>query len=478
MKTFKKILIFVTGVFLLGACSKDENGFMQGDEFQNDDHFAGKVFPVRPTNGTDITVVLQQAFDAAILAGPGSVVQLPKGGFELGFIEIRDFYGSFVGAGKGKTVINAKTGLDPNNINNEGSNLILIKFIGGDIHMEGMTLKTPPGTLTNDGGYIFGTLLFSDYGPQYTSKTGNIRALVNNVEFVGQELGDAWYDPNVALSAMPDYSYWYRYGNYSPAIVRSNIDVTVANCSFSTFNLGTYFLGIRKGKINLGKNVFNTYQSASFNENINIDIQVISNTLNLSTNYWGLDVDNYPWGWFTDEMQYKKVTCNIEGNKFNLGGLYGLWLHDHRIVSYPDEKRPMLMQVKNNTFNMLDAGTYGSYMIELQNAVIRNNKFTGSGSVGFLADAWNEEGYYSQNCLFVGNNFSKATFSDKAIILGPFTKNFTVIGQDSKDLVQDDGVNNVIKNMNGNGQHHPHGHDIYDNQHNVMDKMFNYNHHH
>ena len=159
MKTLKSILIFVASVYLLFACNKDEPAIVPGNVFQNDDVItSGRVFKVQPTKGTDITVELKQAFDKAIEAGHGSVVQLPEGEFDLGIIEIREFYGSFIGAGKGKTIITSKTGLDPSIFINEGSNWFLIKFIGGDVKISGMTLQTPPGTLIDDVNSLMGLL--------------------------------------------------------------------------------------------------------------------------------------------------------------------------------------------------------------------------------------------------------------------------------------------------------------------------------
>ena len=100
MKTMKSLFLFFAGLCLIVACNKDNQVFMPGDGFQTQNYafICGKVFKVHPTNGTDITADLKQAFDDAKAAGPGSVVQLPKGNFELGFIEIDEFYGSFVGA--------------------------------------------------------------------------------------------------------------------------------------------------------------------------------------------------------------------------------------------------------------------------------------------------------------------------------------------------------------------------------------------
>jgi hypothetical protein len=64
----------------------------------------GNVFTVLPT-GTDDTVNLQCAFDAAVFAGPGANVRLVAGEYHTAQIFVNDFQGQFSGAGASKTVI-------------------------------------------------------------------------------------------------------------------------------------------------------------------------------------------------------------------------------------------------------------------------------------------------------------------------------------------------------------------------------------
>ena len=70
-----------------------------------------RTFVVTPS-GTDDTAALQQAFDAAVAAGPGSVVRLTKGKFYTNEILVDGFDGCFKGAGMGRTVIDTLRGLD------------------------------------------------------------------------------------------------------------------------------------------------------------------------------------------------------------------------------------------------------------------------------------------------------------------------------------------------------------------------------
>jgi len=68
------------------------------------------------------------------------VVQLVKGNYNIGFIQVREFKGSFIGAGKGKLYI-CFAGLD---LNSQYDQKITRsdKFVGGDVYIAEMTSKT------------------------------------------------------------------------------------------------------------------------------------------------------------------------------------------------------------------------------------------------------------------------------------------------------------------------------------------------
>ncbi len=75
--------------------------------------WAGAATFVVTPSGADDTAALQQAFDAAVAAGPGSVVKLTAGEFYTNEILVDGFDGCFTGAGMDRTVIDTLRGLDP-----------------------------------------------------------------------------------------------------------------------------------------------------------------------------------------------------------------------------------------------------------------------------------------------------------------------------------------------------------------------------
>jgi hypothetical protein len=481
MKTLKRFLFFIAGICLLMNCTKDEqlnSGFSgwSGDNFKGHGFGCGEVFVVRP-NGTDDTEPLKQAFEDAINAGPGSVVKLVGGNYIIGFIEIREFYGSFIGAGKGKTVITAKTGLDCDAMAGNGLYNYLIDFVGGNTCISDMTIKVTDGTLCSNGNGLDGFLIFADFNTNYKSIDNYVKAKVDNVEFIGYQLGSWWYSPWNALAGGSN--------TFASGVSRAHIDLQVTNCIFDAFGWGTQFIGVKEGKLILGTNgsgntFSNCAESVFIWDNINTNVEVVRNTFNIQAGYDGVDFDNRTWGGYIADPQTRATLCNVEGNKFNLEGdnCLGLWLHDHRIVYYPGTELPVLMEVKSNQFNFISELSYGVEMIEGVKAVIRNNKFTGKGVFGFYADALNGNGVWSENCLLLGNNFSTASFSDVALWLGPFTRNFKVVGIGKNTTIRDEGTNNVITEMNFNTHPNPHVKAVIDNMHKMREENATGHHRH
>jgi hypothetical protein len=486
MKTLKRFLFFIAGICLMMNCSKDEklnSGFSSwsGDNFEGHGFGCGEVFVVKP-NGTDDTEPLKQAFDNAIKAGPGSVVKLVEGKYNLGFLEIREFDGSFIGAGKGKTVITVKTGLDCDAIVAKGLQDFLINFVGGNVSVSDMTLKLTDATICTNGNGLTGLLLFSDFNNNYTSEKNYINATVNNVQFIGFQFAQWWYNCWNALGGCSNT-------NVFPTN-RSHVDLNVANCTFDSFGFAAQFWGIKKGKFILGTknngNVFtNNYEDAVVYECINdVKISIAGNRFNIPKGwFYGLDIDNYPQGDYIEEPLTKPVFCNIEENVFNdAGGDGALWLHDHEYALHPQDNITVHLSMKNNLLNMSDEANVGIYMLELQNALFLNNKFTGTGTDGMYAYAYWPD-IISKNGLILGNDFSHATFSDAAIYLDYTTEKWKVIGNANATVI-DLGVDNIIKNANFRPGHDHSGKDkerIDDHNnfdHNNFDHDKFRNHHH
>ena len=103
MKTILKIFCIATFASFMFSCQKTS-------EFDNElagidlkSVHKGAVITVTP-NGVDDTDNLKQAFADAAAAGPGTTIKLTEGNFLVNYIEVYNFQGTLVGAGRGKTI--------------------------------------------------------------------------------------------------------------------------------------------------------------------------------------------------------------------------------------------------------------------------------------------------------------------------------------------------------------------------------------
>ncbi|MRS02307.1 hypothetical protein EG832_03610 [bacterium] len=136
----------------MAGCNKND---WPGDEPITGDLKSGAVeviaIPVGQPSGGDDTEAFKAAFAAAQLAGPGAMVLMEAGEYHLGFLEVYDFFGSFIGAGKDKTIITVMTHMDGQAVLDRNLLPDLIKFVGGGVVMRNFTLQNPAGKLTDNG---------------------------------------------------------------------------------------------------------------------------------------------------------------------------------------------------------------------------------------------------------------------------------------------------------------------------------------
>lgn len=459
MKTLK-ILMFLIGLAgMMFSCSKSDPAGFYLPDFSGKNAGAlsltdGAVFIVEPDGSDDTPTILQAIMDAKA-AGPGSVVQLLEGEYHLGLLEVYDFYGSLRGAGKNKTIITAIGGIDVDEIWARHLMVDLVKFVGGDVNLSHFTMQTPPGALSIGGpgmGHIYSLLNFSSFNAFYEPGNENrsINVVIDNVSFKGQLLdgGPGYvFGYNCMLAVRTGMDFYNPYDWQGDKVPRQKINFKITNCEFETFVYGIG-LNIKNGKVIIGEknngNIFrNLDQCGGVWEFRDSEINIEGNTFNTIPSGYGLDLDDWQWypSLLKDEPPTKATLFNVQNNVFNIDyHNYGLWLRNVRRTKYPGDI-PVAFLLRNNQFNMTDA-SYAIISLQTQGTVIRNNKFSGNGNVGIYLSSLNVDG------LALGNNISTAEFSRCAVYLGKTTKNWTIVGGNTKGNVINEGVDNIITGIN------------------------------
>lgn len=468
MKTKNFIFLIFVCFGLMFGCEQFE---MPDDELTGIDlkkATSQAVFTVEPT-GVDDTENLQNAFAEAVAAGPGAIVQLVKGEYFLGFLEIRDFFGTLEGAGKTKTVITVMNNLDAQALWDQNLGHDLIKFVGGNVHLKNFSIETPAGKLCVTGpakGHIRAMMNFSANNAQYElgNEDRSINVVIDNVSVKGQFFAEG---PGVYTNTF-NCLFGVRTGWDCVAgsdLPRERINIEITNSEFNTLCYGVLLEAMNESKAVLGKknngNLFkNNDKAGGLYECRDTKLLIEGNTFNISAYCYGFDVDDYPYyAILKDEPETKTSLANIQFNVFNLDHAdFGLFFRN--ILSYYWGHIPMAIQVKNNKFNMTDGYEWAIGSLFTDGMVIRNNKFSGHGDLALWIFA------YSRNGLALGNNFSTASFETGVAYLAPATDyypatdNWTFVGGNFNDKVIDLGTNNVFTGMNVSTSDKPLGRSI------------------
>ena len=193
------------------------------------------------------------------------MVLMEEGEYHLGFLEVRDFVGSFKGAGKDKTIITVMNHMNGQAVLDKNLLPDLLKFVGGNVQMSHFTLQTPEGKLTDTGlpaGNIkcLVALTAGNATYEFNNEERSIKAVIDQVRFKGHELeGGPGYTKghncNMGLRAGYDCL-----SGSAGSVSRAKIDVKVTNSDFETFVYALTLEGTKNGRLIVGeKNSGNTF---------------------------------------------------------------------------------------------------------------------------------------------------------------------------------------------------------------------------
>jgi hypothetical protein len=457
----KKLIIGIFGLILIMfySCSKemiepDQTGDLKDLTCGKDGLKIpkGPVFTVYP-NGLDDTEALIQAFADAKATGPGSVVQLVQGQYTIGMVEVRDFNGYFLGAGRGKTIISNLPELPCEACWEVDVEPYLLQFVGGKITVAEMTIRLNDGPPCADGtmnklfmGDLLASMLtLADYTSPYVPANRYIVGIVRNVDFIAGNVGDGinpyGMSGNVGMSVYCGAPTWFGTSGFVPP---SSGEFVITGCRFEQTAVGPDAWGLdEKSKLTVENNsVIGTAYGMFLGGNIGGKITIKNNKFKDEV-YWGIFIDNEDWGFYPFGTAKQRTEFNILNNYFEQSpGVTSIYVRDSRRTVHPDEGFPQLIEIKSNTFTSQDGATT---IIGLNNvdAKIWNNRFDGTGAVGVMLDGTEATSTYAENNKIMGNNFLNATYTGGNVYLGPFTKNCMVVGV-STDKVVDFGVNNSV----------------------------------
>ncbi len=489
----KKItLFFIAALCIIASCSKD-SGFGPGSDLSP---ALSKGYPAHTNiinvppdqdGDGDDTDDLLAAFASA---GPGTVIKLLEGVYHVGYLEIHDFNGSLIGAGKEKTILypvtplDSKTQLVDRNIFNAWW-----RFIGGNMVISKLTFSTnvpePIQNYNTDpwwGKDLYAILVFNNYDVNSPVDKSYQKVIIKEINFIGG-YDDAGGDPdsyqwrtdhNVIIGAWVGLDYNFPLEDVGYSLTKG--EYRVENCYFEHVIAGVEGFGLgENAMMSVSSCKFNnclwqTYFTANYNSMIaitnNIFYSSVGSDIVIEDNDWGVVYG------YADIEPLKRSTYTISGNVFNAApSSSSVILWDKWVAEDNNFILPMQLRLTGNYFNLTEGST-GITAINSQDARINNNMFKGTCLTGIVVDGiatdrfgtplLNPDKAFADNVLLLGNNFSGLESAQADIVLGERSKNCTVVGS-ARDEVINNGTNNKVIGLKPVHRGYHFGPSIHDN---------------
>jgi len=458
------------------------------------------TWTVSPSGGDD-TRNVQYAFNQAVSAGRGSTVELTAGQFYCNNIVVNGFDGTFRGAGKGITRIDTLRGLDPNAppLSNPIDFPSLFAFVGGNVRISDMTLEiTPFWTTVAYGKQAFGfDMYLTDAIVRIDGRYAN--SLVERVQFVGHEgpgypsgtpIADNCH-VGIRVCDLADFksSWGFHVGQIGGIHI-------VRQCEFTRFSEAVAIFGLSNGQALVGGSAAdgNTFMD-SFSSVMTRNIE--GSAVEISYNYMGGSRGAQIYCYNDIKPQEKAMPIDVTTLpsqiliSHNTMDIYGAWgegmLADAIVV---DDDGPSIgaffkkeiawclkAVISNNKIN-INYRVGGIYGFGIKDAVVTGNEISGRGVAGIYI-APGPYGYYGwlETCshwTISGNNFGNLDAEVAQVWLGPFSDHCTVVGG-AKDMVLDQGTDNLLVGVNNMGSDVSVGENISDameKKHDLMKSMW------
>lgn len=427
------------------------------------------TFYVSPSGGDD-TANIQKAFNRAIAAGPGSVVQLGPGTFYTNAIWVKGFIGTFRGAGEGLTTINTPRALDTTaaGVNSDAAathetETFLVGFSGGRVHVSGMSFDvsaTDPADSWAGWGSTGNSFLADGF-----LVTDSASAAFDHVSFQSATMPDGSH--NVAFYiAFDGHVQWDPSTGNLVSVGSSGGCDSVRDCTFTGADCGVTTWGLTDGSLTVGGAAQNSFSDSGFSCCFFADSS--DSTIVVSHNQMATEGDGVfclqghaalDYG-LTDQLprlpapRYLIADNQISGVPTGYAGVV-LWDFN----TYFDAASCLQAAVTGNAFNLGGGdGSCGVAEFGTRNVLCARNTFSGSASWGiYLGDDYdqNKQPVTVSGWRILGDHFSGLSASVAPILLGNGTTHNLVCPTPAGTI--DNGIDNwLLDPVSASTRHDPH----------------------
>ena len=423
---------------------------------------SAKTFSVHPSGGDD-TANIQAAFNAAVKAGPGSTVQLSAGHFYTNNIVVKNFDGSFRGAGEGRTTIDCLRGLDPSlpgatEVGNPGFWLCLFLFKGGNLRASDMsfdiTAASPAETWNNHGSP-------ADFLGCMVGVLGNASSSFQRVSFTAGAGNDNGFnaDEGLYISGIAPLD-----ANDNPITFESTTGVdSVCGCSFSGHD-GMEVNGLTAGRLTVSGNTFDEWNQCCLVDDAAAGSAVEISHNQMQASLWANVILDQGWmaggGAGAPLPPLPAPHFLISDNRMLATGYAaGVQVEDDSFF-YDEAPYRLDAIIANNTIHLDNDGNDGGIDgVWAQGIWVLHNQISGVGLAGIYVGCgvpvWGLPSGPDSGWKIVGNDVSRATatgvqfggLSTAQIWLGPDADHCLVVGGCRPTTVLDQGTKDILINV-------------------------------
>ncbi|MFW9942613.1 MAG: NosD domain-containing protein [Candidatus Thorarchaeota archaeon] len=353
---------------------------------------ANEYFIVIPSGGDD-TENIQNAFDAAVAAGPGSTVLLMGEQFYTNAIYVENFHGTFKGIGKGFTKIDVVRGVDPTDPGVSGPDgPYLFTFAGGDVCISGLSFDITPDMPAapwedlDEPSYDLVSIILI---------TGETNSRINNIKIIGHEGTLLHPIPGISYNVRVGVEYHFGTGKH-----------TITKCVFDSIWGGISAYGLMDVEMRIMSNSFKGGTFGIINmDNSNSKFEITCNYIETSLIY-GI------WAWQVGFVAPPSpCQWRVTRNTIRVSGFAdGIGLQDH--------VESIHAVVSRNKIILDDTMCGGIWTFGLLDASIINNYIRGTGDYGIECVSTNNSqilGNIISNSQNNGINFDQ---SSQNLLLG------------------------------------------------------------
>lgn len=445
---------------------------------------------VVPPSGGDDTATIQAAFDAAVVAGPGSTVRLQEGTYCVySPVIVRGFVGSWVGAGQGQTTVKTCAEIFPVPAYIEAdpahpgdplleiiSPFVFIEVDGKpsqDVHISDMAVNLEgetnpwlahglplPLTIFRPG------ISFAGSRPSVVDGViSTISLKVERFDLIGNADGTVFGEPyetnidnGIEIRGGIDGTI-FQVLDVEP--VKANVSIKSSYFKRVAFSALQVVSGVDSNVVFGGRKNDGNTLSAHFGAVVFLDL-ISGSSVKVSHNQgdtqMGPFVRNVPSPYVPEVT---RSLIEISKNSFRLfpapiNPSLGPSLVDLNLLIFGQPAMRAL--IEDNVISQTNIGYGTGSLVGIDNVlandtIIQNNKISGEYTIAGIAAGYVDgpPPAIADAIVIKGNNLSGTTASVAPVWLGPYSSNSLVVGGPNSRHVFDQGYDNIVTGVTNTG---------------------------